>query len=373
MKLFTPQRIFVVTPTYGLSGVPLAQIRLARSLAEEKHHVTLVIGNNLSSLKLPFLPNVNVLVLDKSRVLYMFIPLLKLFSEYKPQIIFSAEDHLNTLVSIICLFSNSKAKVCASSRVTPYDTYSDVTFSKRWLLKKLANIFNYRLDLMTCVSKEMVLQYRNIFPESKHKCVYNIVIDKYSSLLKKEPVDHKWLLNKRYPVIVAAGMLEPWKGFDVLLRAFSLLYPRINSRLIILGDGSLRTSLTQLSASLSIDKFVDFVGYKDNPLAYFSKSDVFVLSSLVEGMPNVLIEAMFCGCTPVSTNCPTGPGEVIKDNLYGYLCPVGNHKIMSTKIEEAIKNPISQDVLLEGVRPFERLNILNLYSRYLSIPLTSIT
>ena len=100
-------------------------------------------------------------------------------------------------------------------------------------------------------------------------------------------------------------------------------------------------------------------GYVINPLSYFALSEVFVLSSIVEGMPNVLVEAMMCGCTPVSTNCPTGPKELLKNNKFGYLVPVGDKFAMANAIIKALDQPISKSLLEEAIKPFKENVIVN--------------
>ncbi len=358
--------IVVITPTYGLSGVPLAQCRLARALAEENSKVTLIIGNNSSRFQLPHIPNTVIRVLNKRRVIFMIIPIIRLFIFSRPKLVFSAEDHLNIIILICALITNNTAKICCSSRVTPYDTYSNKLLTKKWFLKCLYRLFSFRADVLSCVSKDMVYQYKKIFPKTTHIPIYNIVVDSYSTSLCQEKVDHPWLKDKKLPVIIAAGMLEPWKDFETLIYAFSDLVKTKSAYLIILGEGSLMSKLVDLSVKLSVSQFIDFPGYRSNPLSYFSRSDVFALSSRVEGMPNVLIEAMYCGCTPVSTNCPTGPSEVIMDDQYGYLCSVGDSQSMSKKLLKALECPIPTKVLRKGTLKFTKEHVLNRYSSLLS-------
>ena len=84
-------------------------------------------------------------------------------------------------------------------------------------------------------------------------------------------------------------------------------------------------------------------------------------------MPNALIEAMMCGCTPVSTNCPTGPKEIIKNNDYGYLVPVGNPEMMAKDLESAIEKPIDKQKLDEAIKPFEEENVIKQHLKMLKI------
>jgi len=109
------------------------------------------------------------------------------------------------------------------------------------------------------------------------------------------------------------------------------------------------------------------LGYVENPLKYFARADVFVLSSLVEGMPNVLVEAMMSGCTPVSTDCPTGPRELLQGGKYGYLVPMRDPQAMSAAIECALDNPISRTLLDEAVAPFEENRVIDRHFELLGL------
>jgi len=213
----------------------------------------------------------------------------------------------------------------------------------------------------------MVEQYRQVFDSPPHVCVYNIVDDGHSRLRMQEPVEHEWLDRKGCPVLVAAGTLTPRKGFADLIRAMKELSQSRSARLIILGDGPLRSELEALIVELGLSNVVKLQGYVENPLKYFARADIFVLSSYAEGLPNVLVEAMMCGCTPVSTDCPTGPREVIQDGKYGYLVPMRDPAAMAAGIEEALDNPIPKDRLAESVRPFDEETVIERHFELLGL------
>lgn len=346
-------KISVITPLYAISGVPLAQLRFARVFASKGHEVDLVIGHVDPQYKFPDMGGVNVRVLNQRHVRGMVFSLWKYLRATKPDVVFSAEDHLNSVVLLAAIASGSKAKISCSSRVTPFDTYSNVMFTKRWVLKQLMRAVMWRADALTCVSKDMVEQYRRVFDSPPHVDVYNIVDDSNSRMRMKEPVEHEWFLRKDDPVVVAAGRLAPWKGFADLIHAMKELSHKRRTRLVILGDGPLRSELQALIVELGLTDVISLHGYVENPLKFFSRADVFVLSSHVEGLPNVLVEAMMCGCTPVSTDCPTGPREVLQDGKYGYLVPMRDPVAMAAAIEQALDNPIPRNLLAEAVRPFD--------------------
>lgn len=352
-------KISVVLPRYAITGVPLAQARFARALAARGHDVQLIIGYLDPEAVAPSIDGVRVVVWGQPAVRGMLWPLMKLLMFDRPDVVFSAEDHLNTITLLAAILTGSRAKISGSCRVTPFDTYSNVLFSKRWLLKQLSRLVMWRADALTCVSKDMVLQYRQTFRDPPHVCVYNIVEDQSAQQRMLETPDHPWTRDDGPPLVVAAGRLAPWKGFGDLIRALAIVNRTRPARLLILGDGPLRSELQQLIDDLGIADRVEMPGYVENPLMYFRRAKVFALSSRVEGMPNVLIEAMMCGCTPVATDCPTGPREVLQEGRFGYLVPVGDPEAMAASILEAVANPVPAERLTEAVAPFREATVLD--------------
>ena len=233
-------KILVISPAYSLSGVPLAQLRLAESLGKIGHNVDLIYGYP-GGAKIEKSLFIKIIFFNKFRVLGMFIPLVKYLIFNKPEVIFSAEDHLNAIVVLASIVTFSKAKISVSSRVTPIDTYrnSNINFSKGWFLKKLFPLVQSKANLMTCVSKDMIKQYKKIFNKSNQVDVYNIVKTKDSILKMKNKIEHKWFINSKTQLIIAAGALAPWKGFDDLIKAINILIKKkINLKLIIIDAKS---------------------------------------------------------------------------------------------------------------------------------------
>ena len=151
-------KILVISPIFSLAGVPLAQYRFARALSQRGHNVFLVFGHVLPGCHLKSPSGVKTIVLDRPNVRSLLFPIIKLLDAEKPDIVFSAEDHLNCIVILAAILSRSKTKISCSSRVTPYDTYSSIIFSKRWFLKQISRSVFYRADVLTCVSQDMVYE-----------------------------------------------------------------------------------------------------------------------------------------------------------------------------------------------------------------------
>ena len=361
-------KIAVLVARYSISGVPLAQLRLARGLADQGHRVTLVFGYAADKAPRP-IEGIDLRVWDSPQARGLLRPLMRLLRDERPDIVFSAEDHLNVLVLIAALLTGSKAKISGSSRVTPLDTYSNRPLTKRWWLKQLARLTACRADALTCVSQDMVGQYRTLFGDrARYQCIYNIVDDPANRARLAEPVDDPWLGDGGTPVAVAAGSLQPWKGFDDAIEAIGKIRDQKRElRLLILGEGPERAALEAQIARLGLEDRVRLVGHVENSLKYFARADEFVLSSHVEGLPNVLVEAMMAGTSCVATDCPTGPREVLGGGTFGKLVPMRDPAALAAGMLDALDHPVAPELAAEAIRPFGVATVLDQHFRSLGL------
>ncbi|MGF3213661.1 glycosyltransferase [Facklamia sp. P12945] len=208
-----------------------------------------------------------------------------------------------------------------------------------------------RSDLIISVSEEikrdLIKNYK--IDESKIKVIYNSYDIHTIQEKSKEILEEKYNFIFEKPVIITAGRLNKQKGHWHLIRSFSVVKKAIpNAQLIILGEGNLESYLKKLTFDLEIDDSVHFLGFQKNPFKYISKSKIFVMTSFHEGFPNALAEAMACGVPVVSSDCKSGPREILAPsefdykemnykickNRYGILTPVCDGSMY--KAEDAI-------------------------------------
>lgn len=353
-------KILVVTAAFTLTGVPLAQQRLARAFARAGHEVTLMFGKVDEGADLLASEGLETIITGSNRAVAMLRPLMAYLKNQRPDIVFVAEDHLTAITLAAAIMTASKAKISGSSRVPPNQTYSSTPLSKRWFLKQAMRALMWRADALTCVSYDMVSLYRSWFPRAPHQGAYNIIGDGESRAKAQEPVDDPWLVTPSPSrTIVAAGTLHHRKGFQDLIPAVAEVRSRgYDVRLLILGDGPQRDELAMLAARMGIADHVRMPGKVSNPLAYFAKAPVFALTSYEEGMPNALVEAIMCGATPVATNCPTGPRELFDGGRFGFLAMVGDSSSIADAIICAINKPIKPEILDEAVSPFQESRVI---------------
>ncbi len=186
--------------------------------------------------------------------------------------------------------------------------------------------------------------------------------------LANAPPSHPWLRPDGPPLVLGAGKMKPQKDFPTLLKAFARLRKERQAKLVILGDGADGARLKALAEQLGIGQDVDFPGYVKNPFVYYRHASVFVLSSAWEGLPNVLLEAMACGCPVVSTDCPSGPSEILEGGRLGRLVPIGDDDAMARAIVETLDQTATRQAPVEHARRFAFDRILAAYDKLLTRP-----
>ena len=178
-----------------------------------------------------------------------------------------------------------------------------------------------------------------IKPERIHAVANGILLDEIDRLAA-EPITHPWFEGSQSrPIVTAVGRLVPKKDYPTLLRAFVPVRDKQKARLLVLGEGKERSRLEALARDLGIADDVDLAGRVSNPFAYLARSSLYVLSSTYEGMPSALIEALACGCPAVSTDCPSGPSEILEDGRYGRLVRIGDVDGLASVIQDTLNAP----------------------------------
>lgn len=224
----------------------------------------------------------------------------------------------------------------------------------RWLRTAPMRRLYPRVDRIIAVSEGVAGDTRRItrLPRSRIVVVRNPVVTPRLTQLASAPCPHRWLEATELPVVLGAGRLTEQKDFATLLRAFARLRAVLPARLIILGEGRLRGALDVLAAKLGISEDVTLPGFVVNPYAWMSRASLFVLSSAWEGSPNVLTEALALGVPAVSTDCPSGPREILADGRYGALVAVGDAPGLAEAMRATLAAPLPAATLREAVAAY---------------------
>jgi glycosyltransferase involved in cell wall biosynthesis len=179
---------------------------------------------------------------------------------------------------------------------------------------------------------------------------------------------HPWFAPGQPPLIIGLGELSGRKDFATLLRAFAALRQERPCRLMILGKGRQRETLLELAGQLGVADDLALPGFVDNPLGYLAHGSLFAFTSRWEGLGFALIEALAVGVPSVSTDCPSGPREILADGRYGPLVPVGDEVALARAMAETLANPMPKAVLQEAARPYEIEAATTAYAAALNLP-----
>jgi glycosyltransferase involved in cell wall biosynthesis len=231
---------------------------------------------------------------------------------------------------------------------------------QRWLRYAPIRLLYPHIDRIIAVSAGVAEDTTRIsrVPPERIAVVRNPVITPELATEAALPCDHPWLGEGQPPVILGAGRLQRQKAFPDLIRAFAKLRRRsqghAHCRLMILGDGSARPALASLIGELGLEGSVTLPGFQANPYPFLARAALFVLSSAWEGSPNVLTEAMALGTPVVSTDCPSGPSEILDGGRYGPLVPVGDTDALAAAMAATLDDPLPAATLRASVAEYEQ-------------------
>jgi glycosyltransferase involved in cell wall biosynthesis len=336
MDLPQPQ-VALLLHSLKIGGAERVALDLLNHLVSLGYRVDLVLVQAKGDLLAQVSKGARVINLGAKNA-YLAIPaFVRYLRNEKPEVILSPFE----LVSWIVLLARRIFKFPSRIIVRISSTISQHRQSavKRALERILISRLYPWADGIVLVSKKAAEDFTTYTGISSDcvRVIYNPVITKQFLEDSDKNVDHPFFQPGQPPVVLGVGRLSEPKDFPVLIKAFALVKQRMPARLLILGDGELRSKLEKLIISLGIRADTDLPGFVMDPAAYMRRASVFVLSSRWEGLPGVLIQALACGCPIVSTDCPSGPAEILDDGKYGHLVPVGDVEGLAQAIEKVLK------------------------------------
>ncbi len=194
--------------------------------------------------------------------------------------------------------------------------------------------------------------------------IYNPIVTPELETKTRDVLKHPWFDPSQPPVVLAVGRLTDQKDFSTLIQAFARVRRTRKARLLILGEGEERPKLEALVRQFALEEDVQLPGFVTNPYPYMARAALFALSSKWEGLPTVLVEALYCGVPVISTDCPSGPFEILRDGQYGQLVQVGNVASMARAMERMLDHTTPSPPR-ESWQPFELETAIDQYMRLL--------
>jgi glycosyltransferase involved in cell wall biosynthesis len=333
-------RISLLLPALEGGGAERVMLTLARELRARHYDVELVIGHMRGNLRSEVPHDVPIVDLGRPHLRTAVVPLIRHLGRRRPACLLSTLDHANVLAIWSARVASTRTAVIArqanllstsgrASRTAPITlALAKRTYRRAPRLVAVTEAVAHELVSLAGVQRERI------------RVIPNPVISPDLELLRSEPLHEPWFAPSEPPVVLGVGRLTPQKNFGGLIRAFALLRRKREARLVILGEGPERSSLSDLSTEQGVAGDVAFLGFKPNPYKYMARSAVFAMSSDWEGLPGALIQALASGTSVVATDCPTGPREILRDGRHGLLVPVGNVGSLAEALALRLEEPV---------------------------------
>ncbi|QSG11341.1 Glycosyltransferase [Halapricum desulfuricans] len=357
-------QIAIYLPELTPGGAQRVTVDLANGLAERGHRVELVVsypGGQLRpevtdsveivDLSTPIVPGLGIVASVPSLVRYL--------RRTRPLILFSAMTYANVVATVATRLSRSGTPIV----IVEHTTIGMEIGGKRNVTTRLARWVYPMADRAIAVSEGVAASIR----ERTGLGAERVVV-----LPNPVPVDDireraeggvvvPWLDDPDLAVVLWVGRFAPEKDLPTLLGAFDRLHERRpDTRLVLAGTGPEYERIEGLVAERGLSSVAALPGYVD-PAPYMARAEAFALSSIYEGLPTVLVEALACGCPVVATDCPSGPREILADGEYGRLVPVGDDEALATALEATLDEQTDPDRLRARSDDFASDRVLGEY------------
>jgi glycosyltransferase involved in cell wall biosynthesis len=360
------KRIAIVLPDLRGGGAEVLRLRLAKALAEKGYQPEFWLrrlrGELLSTAALQF----PVFDLKASRIRSMFRPLLQTWQERQPVAVL-VDMWPNTVVGALCFWLlKLRKKIGVRSRLMlcDHNTLSLTPEAQGWFRRQVMGrsiAFSYPCaDTRVAVSNGVADDLVAIsgIPRAKFEVIYNCGF----SSIEDDELENPWPPGKLKLLMV--GSLKKQKHHRLAIEALAKLN-RPDICLAIVGEGGLRSSLEELARDLGVENKVLMPGFEPNVQRWYRHADVFMLTSRWEGFGIVLLEALQNGLQIVSTDCRSGPAEILENGRYGRLVPVGDSDALVRAIQECVTLPIPAEQLKQRASDFSLDRIADQYIRLL--------
>ena len=363
-RMDTSRKIALFLPSIGYGGAERVTVNLGGGIAARGFDVDLVFVTSDDPPMLTDIPaEVNLVDLEAGRVAASLPGLIRYLRRERPLALLSALEHTNVIALLAARLARVDTRIVVSVHTTVSRAIEDSTLFRSRLFPWLIRWFYPWASKVVAVSEAArsdLLAVAGLQPDSI-QVINNPVVTPRLFERAKAPLDHPWFAAGEPPVILGVGRLVTAKNFPLLLRAFALVRKEQPARLLILGDGEQRQVLESLADELGLAPHVAMPGFVDNPYPYMARAGAFVLSSSFEGLPTVLIEALALGIPVVSTDCPSGPSEILQQGRWGTLVPVDDERALAEGILRALRQPVADPGETGSWQPYELGRVVDQY------------
>ena len=338
--------IAIVLPNMGTGGTERVALRLIRSLLDQGHRVDLVLMQKVGALLAEVPPEVEIVDLKAARIRNVVRPLADYLKGRRPDAVQARLWPLTVAAIIARRLARSEARLVVSDHAVMSRQYAGQPLTLA-LLRLTTRLFYPLADARLLVARAAADDLARLsgIPRDRFDVVYNPVDEPPPDVRSSPEVETLW--GDAEERLITVGSLKPQKNHALLIRSFARVrQQRVAAKLMLVGTGPLQPELKRLASELGLDDAVIFAGHSADPWPYYTSADLFVLSSDYEGYPNVLVEAMRCGVPVVSTDCESGPREILAGERFGPLVPVGNEAALADAMDKALRNPARREELM---------------------------
>lgn len=323
-----PMRLAVILPDLGGGGTERMRLNLIEEWQKRGIQIDLVLGRNTGSL-IHLVPD-GISVFEVARRHKLFFPfgLAAYLLRYKPTHVLSAPTDVSVIALLLGFIFRGSTKTIVSVHDHFSTEYSAASGGRRlkarvayFLFKHLIRSAHALIAVSEGVANDLRYRLQNRHPPIS--VILNPTITRKTLALMQAPFTNPYV-SEGTPYILFAGRLTPQKAPELLVEAFSTIVRKTQAHLVLIGEGELRATIQAAINLHGISDRVHLAGFQQNPLPWMQRAALLVLPSRHEGLPNVLIESLACGTQVISTNCPSGPDEILDGGRFGQLVPVGD-------------------------------------------------
>jgi glycosyltransferase involved in cell wall biosynthesis len=356
------RRVAIFTSNMDGGGAERAMAKLAGGIADQGYAVDLVLSRAEGHYLTEVPADVRVVDLRAPRVLASIPALVRYLRRERPAALLTSMNYVN----VVGIWARALARVPTRLVVNEQNALSlEARHSPRRrhrLMPRLIGRFYPWADGVVAVAYGTAddLSASTGLERDRIEVVHNPIVTPELERLASEPLDHPWFRPGEPPVVLSVGRLSPQKDFGTLIAAFAEVRARRPARLVILGEGPERPRLEAAVADLGLARDALLPGWVANPYPWMVHAGAYVLSSRWEGLPSVLIEALYCGVPVVATDCLSGPREILEDGKHGALVPVGDVDAIAAAIDAALDGRVPRPSQ-ESWRAYEQETVVRRY------------
>lgn len=356
--------------TSGHSGVDRAMKHLIPALVGRGYQVDLLHVQKHGPYIEQELDGLRVIDLGSKHVYPSLPAVVSYLRKERPTVMLSDKDRVNRTALLAGFLAGVDTRLVLSSGTTiSIDLASRGPF-ERWLQRNsMGKLYGFadKVVVTSAGVADDMAEYTGLARDNIH-VVPSPVVPAYCFEQNLPRPDHPWFQEGEPPVILGVGELCMRKDFATLIRAFAQVRAQRPCRLVILGKGRQHDELLALAEQLGVAEDVDLAGFQPNPYAFMQHATLFAFTSLWEGLGFVLIETLALGTPVVSTDCPSGPREILKDGKYGSLVEMGDYAGLASAMIQTMDNPLPAGTLQEAAIPYEIEASTNSYLDAFSLP-----